>query len=135
MNCFRGPATMMPYIKEIRKARKCNVADLPINFRTTEKNPTFFNLPDNNGCTCHTPHQTPFPNALDPMQCNRYEIHKFAKEAFNLGINYLGICCGANPMLIREVAESVGLKVPASKYSENMSRHLCMELIKESQNT
>jgi len=26
-------------------------------------------------------------------------------------------------MLIREVAESVGLKVPASKYRENMSSH------------
>jgi len=26
-------------------------------------------------------------------------------------------------MLIREVAEAVGLKVPASKYRENMSRH------------
>ena len=26
-------------------------------------------------------------------------------------------------MLIREVAEAVGLKVPASKYKENMSSH------------
>ena len=72
-------------------------------------------------CTCHTPHTTPFPTALDPMQCNRYEIGKFAKEAFGLGINYLGVCCGANPMLIREVAEAVGLKIPASKYKEKMS--------------
>ena len=104
MNCFRGPNTMMPYLKEIRKALKCHVAALPINYRTTKENPTFFNLPDNNGCSCHTPHKTPFPTALDPMQCNRYEIGKFAKEAFDLGINYLGVCCGANPMLIREVA-------------------------------
>jgi len=124
MNCFRGPNTMMPYIKEIRKVLKCHVAALPINFRTTEEHPTFFNLPDNNGCTCHTPHKTPFPTALDPLQCNRYEIGKFAKEAFDLGINYLGVCCGANPMLIREVAEAVGLKVPASKYREDMSTHM-----------
>ena len=124
MNCFRGPTTMMPYLKEIRKALKCHVAALPITFRTTENNPTFFNLPDNNGCTCHTPHKTPFPTALDPMQCNRYEIGKFAKEAYDLGINYLGVCCGANPMLIREVAEAVGLKVPASKYREDMSTHM-----------
>ena len=81
-------------------------------------------MPDNNGCTCNTPHKTPFPTALDPMQCNRYEIGKFAKDAFNLGINYLGVCCGANPMLIREVAESVGLTVPASKYKEDMSTHM-----------
>jgi len=123
MNCFRGPNTMMPYIKEIRKALKCHVAALPISYRTTKENPTFFNLPDNNGCTCHTKHKTPFPTALDPMQCNRYEIGKFAKESFDLGVNYLGVCCGANPMLIREVAEAVGLKVPASKYRENMANH------------
>jgi len=123
MNCFRGPVTMMPYLKEVRKALKCHVAALPINFRTTEEHPTFFNLPDNNECACHSPHGRTFPTALDPLQCNRYEIGKFAKEAFGLGVNYLGVCCGANPMLIREVAESVGLKVPASKYREDMSTH------------
>jgi len=123
MNCFRGPVTMMPYLKEVRKALKCHVAALPINFRTTEEHPTFFNLPDNNECACHSPHGRTFPTALDPLQCNRYEIGKFAKEAFGLGVNYLGVCCGANPMLIREVAESVGLKVPASKYKEDMSTH------------
>ena len=47
MNCFRGPNTMMPYLKEIRKALKCHVAALPINYRTTKEHPTFFNLPDN----------------------------------------------------------------------------------------
>jgi len=123
MNCFRGPNTMMPYLKKIRKTLKCHVAALPINFRTTIEHPTFFNLPDNNGCTCHTPHQTPFPTALDPMQCSRYEIGKFAKDAYGLGINYLGVCCGANPMLIRETAEAVGLKTLASKYRENMENH------------
>ena len=123
MNCHRGPETMMPYLKEIRKELKCHVAGLPINYRTTEKNPTFLNLPDNNGCTCSSPHKTPFPTALDPMQCNRYEIGNFAKEAFEIGINYLGVCCGANPMLIREIAEAVGLTVPASKYRENMANH------------
>ncbi|MDC0231862.1 homocysteine S-methyltransferase family protein [Pelagibacteraceae bacterium] len=124
MNCFRGPTTMMPYIKEIRKALKCHVAALPINLRTTEEHPTFFNLPDNNGCTCHSPYKTAFPTALDPMQCNRYEIGKFAKEAFDLGVNYLGVCCLANPMLIRQVAEAVGLTVPSSKYREDMTNHM-----------
>ena len=42
-----------------------------------------------------------FPTALDPHFCNRYEIGKFAKDAYALGVNYLGVCCGANPMLIR----------------------------------
>ena len=123
LNCFRGPATMMPYLKEIRKAVKCHVAALPINYRTTDEHPTFFNLPDNNGCSCHAPHGRTFPTALDPLHCNRYEIREFAEEAYKIGANYLGVCCGANPMLIREVAEAVGLSVPASKYKEDMSRH------------
>ena len=123
MNCHRGPNTMLPYLKEIRKELKCHMAGLPITYRTTDDYPTFFNLPDNNGCSCHTPHETTFPTALDPMQCSRYEIGQFAKEAYSLGINYLGVCCGANPMLIRETAEAVGLMVPASKYKENMENH------------
>ena len=123
MNCFRGPNTMMPYLKDIRQAIQCHMAALPIPYRTTEAQPTFFNLDDNNGCACPSPHGRTFPTALDPMFCNRYEIGQFAKDAYDMKINYLGVCCGANPMLIREVAESIGLKVPASKYRENMENH------------
>ena len=123
LNCFRGPETTMPFLRKIRKAVKCHVGALPVPLRTTKKHSTFFNLPDKNGCKSHAPHGRTFPTALDPLQCNRYEIRQFAKEAFKLGVNYLGICCGANPMLIREVAEAVGLTVPASKYRENISNH------------
>ena len=123
MNCFRGPETMMPYLIEARKVLKCHMAALPIPFRTTEANPTFFNLPDEHGCTCPAPHGRTFPTALDPLYVNRYEIQKFGKEAYDLGINYLGVCCGATPMHIREVAEAAGLTVPASKYREKMENH------------
>jgi len=64
-----------------------------------------------------------FSYALDPLYCNRYEIREFGKEAAALGINYLGVCCGATPMHIREVAEAAGLSVPASKYREKMANH------------
>ena len=123
MNCFRGPDTMMPYLREARKVLKCHIGALPLPFRTTDANPTFFNLPDDHGCSCPAPHGRTFPTALDPLYCNRYEIREFGKEAFELGINYLGVCCGATPMHIREVAEAAGLTVPASKYRENMSNH------------
>ena len=123
LNCFRGPATMLPYIKEIRKELKCHVAALPVPYRTTEQHPTFFNLPDNNGCNCPSPHGRTFPTAMDPLQCNRYEIGNFAKEVFDLGVKYIGVCCGASPMHIREVAEAIGLRVPASRFRENMSKH------------
>ncbi len=123
MNCFRGPTTMMPYLREIRRAVQCPVAALPIPYRTTEAEPTFFNLSDNHGCTCPAPHGRTFPTALDPLYMNRYEIGAFAEEAHGLGIGYLGVCCGASPMLIRQVAEAVGKRPAASRYSENMSNH------------
>ena len=122
MNCFRGPKTMMPFLRQARKVLKCHMAALPVPFRTSEEYPTFFNLQDNE-CLCPAPHGRAFPTALDPLYCNRYEIQEFGKEAVKLGINYLGVCCGATPMHIREIAEAAGLKVPASKYREKMENH------------
>jgi betaine-homocysteine S-methyltransferase len=123
MNCFRGPNTMMPYLKDIRQAIQCHMAALPIPYRTTQAQPTFFNLDDNNGCACPSPHGRTFPTALDPLYCNRYEIRQFAEEAHALNIEYIGVCCGAAPMHIREVAEAIGRNVPASRYREKMSNH------------
>ncbi len=123
MNCFRGPATMMPYIREIRKAVSCHVAALPVTFRTTDDHPTFFNLPDDNGCNCPSPHGRTFPTALDPLYVNRYEIRQFAEEAHSLDVRYLGVCCGNTPMLTREVAEAAGKVTEASRFSERMENH------------
>ena len=123
MNCFRGPNTMMPYLKEARKILQGHMAALPVPFRTSQEHSTFFNLPDYDSCTCPAPHGRTFPTALDPLYCNRYEIHEFAKDAYQLGINYLGVCCGATPMHIRQVAEAAGMTVPASKYREKMENH------------
>jgi betaine-homocysteine S-methyltransferase len=122
MNCFRGPATMMPWLREIRAAVSCHVAALPIPYRTTAAEPTFFNLSDD-AAAVPSPHGRPFPTALDPLYANRYEIGAFATESAELGVKYLGICCGASPMLIRQVAEAVGLETEASRYSERMENH------------
>ena len=123
MNCFRGPETMLPYLRDIRQAVKCHVAGLPVPYRTTDKQSTFFNLDDNNGCTCPAPHGRTFPTALDPLYCNRYEIRRFAREAHAMGIQYLGVCCGAAPIHIREVAEAMGRQPAASRYAPNMRKH------------
>jgi betaine-homocysteine S-methyltransferase len=123
LNCFRGPATMMPYLEEARAALRGPLAALPVPYRTTVHQPTFFNLDDSSGCTCPAPHGRTFPTALDPMLCNRYEVRQFAADAWQRGVRYLGVCCGAAPIHIREVAEAMGRKPPASRYSENMAKH------------
>ena len=122
MNCFRGPATMLPWLREIRGAVSCPVAALPVPYRTTEAEPTFFNLSDP-AASVPSPHGRTFPTALDPLYANRYEIGAFAHEAREMGIDYLGVCCGASPMLIRQVAEAVGRTTEASRFSEKMQNH------------
>ena len=121
-NCARGPATMMPLLREARAAVQCHVAALPVPYRTTAAEPTFQSLTDPH-CTC-IPEDRPFPTALDPFLCNRYEIAEFAKEAFALGVRYLGVCCGAGPHHVRSLAEALGRRPPASRFSPDMSKHV-----------
>jgi len=113
---------MLPWLRQIREAVSCHVGALPIPYRTTEAEPTFFNLSDDRE-TVPSPHGRTFPTALDPLYANRYEIGAFAEEAHALGINYLGVCCGASPMLVRQRAEAVGRTTEASRYSEKMQNH------------
>ena len=54
---------------------------------------------------------------------NRYEIEEFTRDAQALGVNYLGVCCGASPHHIRSMAEALGRRPPGSKYSPDMSVH------------
>ncbi|HWM72545.1 MAG TPA: homocysteine S-methyltransferase family protein [Nocardioides sp.] len=122
MNCFRGPDTMLPWLREIRAAVSCHVGALPIPYRTTPEEPTFFNLTDDRA-RVPSPHGRTFPTALDPLYTNRYEMGDFARQAAELGVSYLGVCCGASPMLVREVAEAVGLETEASRFSEKMQNH------------
>jgi betaine-homocysteine S-methyltransferase len=121
LNCSRGPRTMLPLLKRIRKAVSCHVAALPVPYRTTASHPTFQSLEDR-ACHC-IPRNQPFPVALDPFTCNRYEIAEFGKAAHALGINYIGVCCGAGPHHVRALAEALGRTPPASRYSPDMSKH------------
>jgi len=118
LNCHRGPATMLPLLRQIRAAVKCHVAGLPVPYRTVPTQPSFMSLTD----PCCGDRRA-FPVGLDPFVCTRAEIADFGREAFALGIRYLGVCCGAGPHHIRALAESLGRHPPASRYSADMSKH------------
>ncbi|HET7745047.1 MAG TPA: homocysteine S-methyltransferase family protein [Gaiellaceae bacterium] len=120
LNCGRGPATLMPLVREVREAVSGHVAALPVPYRTHESQPTFQSLRDP---AVEPPGGMPFPTALDPFMCTRYEIADFAREAFELGVDYLGLCCGAGPHHVRSLAEAIGRTPPASRYSPDMSKH------------
>ena len=116
LNCGRGPETVFGFLEEIRKAVKCYVAAQPVPYRTTEKEPDFNSLTLPDGTRA-------FPTSLDRFLLSRYEMADFAVRARDIGINYIGICCGAGPHHVRAMAEALGRTVPASKYSPDMSVH------------
>ena len=121
LNCIRGPRTMLPLIARIVRAVQVPVAALPVPYRTHSRQPTFQSLRDRH-CDC-IPGDLPFPVALDPFTCNRFEIANFAKEACALGVRYIGLCCGTMPHHIRSIAEALGRQPAASRYSADMSKH------------
>ena len=49
-----------------------------------------------------------FPLALEPRTLTRWDVHKYARQAYDLGVRYIGGCCGFEPYHIRAIAEEVG---------------------------
>jgi betaine-homocysteine S-methyltransferase len=122
INCGRGPGTILPMLEEVRAAVSVPVAGLPVPYRTTESNPTFHSLRDP-GAPDPAIAERPFPIALEPFTCSRFEIADFTRAAQAIGVDYLGVCCGAAPHHIRAMAEALGRTPPASRYTADMSKH------------
>jgi betaine-homocysteine S-methyltransferase len=116
LNCDRGPATMLPLVARIREAVDCAVAAQPVPYRTTPASPTMQSLTAEGA-------RRAFPLALEPFGCTRFEMADFARAARDLGVSYVGICCGAGPHHVRAMAEALGREVPASKYSPSLELH------------
>jgi len=116
LNCSRGPATMLPILERIRSAVDCHVAAQPVPYRTTHEQANFEALKEADGTRG-------FPIALEPFQCTRFEMADFAAAARDLGVGYIGVCCGGAPHYVRAMAERLGRTVPASKYSPDMAQH------------
>jgi betaine-homocysteine S-methyltransferase len=47
----------------------------------------------------------------------------FARRARDIGVNYIGICCGGGPHHVRAMAEALGRETPASQYSPAIELH------------
>ena len=110
LNCSRGPETMLPLLERIRAAVDVAVAAQPVPYRTSPAAPAFEALTAADG-------RHAFPIALEPFQCTRFEMADFALRARDVGVDYIGICCGAGPHHVRAMAEALGRMTPASRYS------------------
>jgi betaine-homocysteine S-methyltransferase len=116
LNCSRGPRTMLPLIEQIRATVDGYVSACPVPYRTTHEQPSFQTLREAGG-------ERGFPIALDPFAHTRFEMADFAVQARDLGVRFIGICCGAAPHHVRAMAEALGRTVPSSRYSPDISLH------------
>jgi betaine-homocysteine S-methyltransferase len=116
LNCSRGPETMLPMLKEIRRSVRGYVAAQPVPYHTTTEQFAFQHLKQPG-------QERAFPIALEPFLCNRFEMANFAVQAKEIGVNYIGICCGGAPHHVRAMAEALGRTTPASCYSPDLSLH------------
>jgi betaine-homocysteine S-methyltransferase len=110
INCLRPPAHMLPLVEQMRQAISGWIACQPAAYHTPPEKPDFTSHPA-------------FPYELEPLQHSRREMAEYAVRARDLGVNFIGACCGAVPTHIREMAVALG-KMPAdiSMSKTNASR-------------
>ena len=67
----------------------------PLAFHTPDagKNP-FKDLPE-------------YPLALEPRVCTRWEVHHYARRAYEMGVRYIGGSCGFEPYHVRAISEEL----------------------------
>jgi betaine-homocysteine S-methyltransferase len=101
INCLRNPSTTLPLMREVREAVSCFVACQPVAYRTPAHQHDFTALPE-------------FPLGLDPLQLSREEMARFAVEARDMGIEFIGSCCGSVACHVKAMAKALG-KLPAEE--------------------
>ena len=102
INCGRGPDQMLPLVKEMRAAIDGYVAIQAVAYATTDDVPFCGGLPG-------------FPDGMEPYQVDRFVMADYAKRAKDMGINYIGGCCGSVAVHIREMARALGKPVQERK--------------------
>jgi betaine-homocysteine S-methyltransferase len=95
VNCLRPPEHMLGAMEQMRKSVSGYLACQPVAYRTPRDKPDFTSLPE-------------FPLALDPLQLTRKEMGDYALRAREIGVNYIGSCCGSVAIHVREMARALG---------------------------
>ena len=113
VNCTRGPATMIEVVEQICQVVPSEkVCALPVAYRTTPEEPTWHVLTDKK-----CPENNPvYPNGLDAFYVTCAEISQFTKRCLELGLRYIGICCGNTGSYTCAMAEAMGKETTLSKY-------------------
>jgi len=125
VNCLFDPNILLEVMSDMKKSLdlfnlKPYLMVQPLGFRCPDGgNYGWVNIPE-------------FPYACEPRQMTRWEARKFARDAYNLGIRYIGGCCGFEPYHIRAMAEELRdirgrLPLSSDKSDYDLSVHRALE--------
>jgi betaine-homocysteine S-methyltransferase len=112
INCLRNPTTTLPLMREVRSAVSGYVACQPVAYRTPEGCCDFTALPE-------------FPHGLDALQLSRAEMADYALRARELGVDFIGSCCGSVASHVRAMARALG-KLPEERRAWRSTRGRAM---------
>ncbi|XP_071962030.1 betaine--homocysteine S-methyltransferase 1-like isoform X2 [Antedon mediterranea] len=115
-NCMYDPAIALKTLKMMKDTLDKNdlkvfLMTQPVGYHTQEIEKDtrgYFALPE-------------FPFAMETRLLNRMDVHKFARDAYNLGVNYIGGCCGFEPYHIRALAEELAAERGCRPPGQDMS--------------
>ncbi|XP_035214876.1 betaine--homocysteine S-methyltransferase 1-like [Stegodyphus dumicola] len=114
LNCHFDPFKMLEAIAMMKTALsaaglKPYLMSQPLAFHTPDAGKQgFIDLPE-------------FPFALEPRVCTRWEMQHYAREAYDLGVRYIGGCCGFESYHIRAVSEELAKE--RGKQPESSKKH------------
>lgn len=129
LNCLFGPDETLQTIALMKEALekeglKPHVMVQPVCYHTPDAGPRgFISLPE-------------LPFALEPRLLTRWDVRKYARRAYDLGVRYIGGCCGFQPYHIRAIAEELAPergRLPAasdkhSPWGEALKHHAVAEV-------
>jgi len=116
INCHFDPDTVLAGLRKMKEAMdaqglKPYLMSQPLGYHTPDaKKQGFIDLPE-------------FPFGLEPRILTRWEMHKYARDAWDMGVRYIGGCCGFEPYHVRAMAEELtverGGELPVASEKHN----------------
>lgn len=114
VNCHFDPFKSLETIAMMKKALEAQnlkpyLMTQPLGFHAPDAGKQgFIDLPE-------------FPFALEPRVCTRWDMMRYAREAYELGVRYIGGCCGFESYHIRAVSEELAKE--RGKMPESSKKH------------
>jgi betaine-homocysteine S-methyltransferase len=97
VNCLNAPDQQLPIAREMVRAvgGSVPVASQPVAYATTDDRPDFTAWDE-------------FPEGLTSMTLPREALGRFAADARDAGVRYIGSCCGSVAEHVREMGKVLG---------------------------